>query len=156
MLSATQISRLRPNNPDRSIPPKAHHDAPKEDGSTKAIRVMVVDDEIMIAESLVEILRGEGFQAIAVSDGTAAIKWAETFELDAVICDIAMPVIDGFEVAKQIHEMLPDCRIILFSGHVAVHRMLANAQADGLEFEFLAKPAKPDVIISILRNRRPN
>jgi len=67
---------------------------------------------MLIAESLAEILRLEGFQAMAVSSGAAAIKWAQLSAADAVICDIAMPGIDGVEVAKQVRELLPDCRII--------------------------------------------
>jgi len=156
MLIAAEISRFRPDNPDQSTPPKPYAHAPEEGGSTKAKRVMVVDDEMLIAESLADILRLEGFQAVAVSNGAAAVKWAREFELDAVICDIAMPVMDGFEVAKQIREAQPECRIILFSGHVAVHGMLANARAGGLEFEFLAKPMRPEIIISMLRDPKPN
>lgn len=155
-MTATEISRFRPDDPERSTPPKANAHKADEGDSTKATHVLVVDDEMIIAESLADILRLEGFQAVAVSSGAAAVQWAQEFEVDTVICDIAMPVMDGFEVTRQIREVRPECRIILFSGHVAVHTMLASARAGGLEFEFLSKPTKPEVIISMLRNRKPN
>jgi DNA-binding NtrC family response regulator len=104
----------------------------------------------------VDILRLEGYKAIAVSDGAAAVKWAEFLEPEAIICDVAMPRMDGFEVAKQVRALLPDCRIILFSGHVTVQKMLANMPIDGKDFEFVAKPVKPEVILKLLQGLKAN
>src|SRR5437660_8666434 len=151
-MQVADIFLLQPDNPHHSNPPEGSRSEPEARHSSKHRRVMVVDDEMLVAESLVEILRMEGFQAIAVSDGAAAVKWAEILEPDTIICDIAMPRMDGFAVAEQIRELLPECRIILFSGHAGMHRKLADAQAEGLEFEFLAKPVKPEIVLSMLRN----
>ena len=154
MFTVAEISYFHPENLNDSILPKGCAQKPEEHGSQRAMRVMVVDDELLIAETLADILRGEGFQAIALSDGAAAIKWAQTFKIDTLICDVLMPVVDGFEVAGQIRKLRPECRVILFSGHGDVHGMLANAQAAGQEFEFLAKPVDPEAVISMLQNRK--
>jgi DNA-binding NtrC family response regulator len=140
-----------PQPPQRDEP--EHED---QQSSPKIKRVMVIDDELLIAESLVDILRLEGYKAIAVSDGAAAVKWAEFLEPEAIICDVAMPRMDGFEVAKQVRALLPDCRIILFSGHVTVQKMLANMPIDGKDFEFVAKPVKPEVILKLLQGLKAN
>lgn len=142
-----------------NVPQPPQGDELEHDGqqsSARIKRVMVVDDELLIAESLVDILRLEGYKAIAVSNGAAAIQWAEFLEPDAIICDVAMPGIDGFEVAKQVRELLPACRIILFSGHVAVQQRLAAAPIDSKDFEFIAKPVKPEIILNMLRDRQAN
>lgn len=153
---ATDTSYLQPDNAHhRKIPNQGTQESGEQRSSTHK-RVIVVDDEMLVAESLVEILRGEGFQAIAFSSGAAAVKWAGILAPDAVISDVAMPGMDGIEVAKQIKELVPDCRIILFSGHAGVHRLLEKASTEGQAFELLAKPVNPEIIIAMLRNPKTN
>jgi DNA-binding NtrC family response regulator len=153
---ATDTSHLQPDNVHHSKILKRRTPESGEQLTSQHKRIIVVDDEMLIAESLVEILRGEGFQAISFSNGAAAVKWAAIVEPDAVICDVAMPGMDGMEVAKQIRELCPECRIILFSGRAAVHQLLANASTEGHVFEFLPKPVRPEIIISMLRSPKTN
>lgn len=150
ILRLVEISHFCPDFLDGSHPPQGDGLERKQQPSPKIKRVMVVDDEMLIAESLVDILRGEGFQAIAVSDGAAAVKWAEFLRPDAILCDIAMPGMDGFEVAKQVRELSPDCRIILFSGHASIQSKVANLPRESNDFEFIAKPVRPEVILKML------
>lgn len=118
------------------------------------MKIIVVDDEPIIADTLVDILKGEGHEAFAVSNGEAAIKWAEMFRPDAVVTDVVMPGINGIETAKEIMKLLPQCRIILFSGQAATLNLLDRARAEGYNFEVLAKPINPDVLISALKPSR--
>lgn len=115
------------------------------------MKILVVDDEPIIADTLVDILKGEGHEALAVSDGASAIKWAELVQPDAVLTDVMMPGIDGIETAKAIMKLVPHCRIILFSGQAASTEMLAKARAEGHSFEVLAKPINPDVLLEQLQ-----
>ena len=115
------------------------------------MKIIVVDDEPIIADTLVNILTGEGHDAVAVSDGKSAIKWAQMIRPDAIVTDVIMPGIDGIETAKAIMEFLPTCRIILFSGQAATGGLLAKAQAEGCSFEVLAKPINPDVLLEKLK-----
>ena len=156
ILRLVEISHFCPDFHDDSHPPQGDELERKKQPSSKIKRVMVVDDEMLIAESLVDILRGEGFQAIAVSDGAAAVKWAEFLQPDAILCDIAMPGLDGFEVAKQVRELSPNCRIILFSGHGGMQNRVANMPHEGNDFEFIAKPVKPEVILEMLSDPNTN
>jgi CheY-like chemotaxis protein len=80
------------------------------------VKIIVVDDEPIIADTLVNILEGEGHDALAVSHGESAVKWAKMVLADAVITDVIMPGMDGIEIAKAIMQELPNCRMILFSG----------------------------------------
>jgi CheY-like chemotaxis protein len=116
------------------------------------MKVLVVDDEPIIADTLVDILAGEGHKAFAVSDGEAAIKWTEMLLPEAVITDVIMPGMDGIELAKTILKMLPNCRIILFSGQAASAGLVEKARTEGYSFEILAKPINPEILLKRLGN----
>jgi CheY-like chemotaxis protein len=116
------------------------------------VKIIVVDDEPIIADTLVNILEGEGHDALAVSHGESAVKWAKMIVPDAIISDVIMPGMDGVETAKAILQLLPNCRIILFSGQTASAELLDRARAEGHQFEVLAKPINPEVLLQKLKN----
>jgi CheY-like chemotaxis protein len=116
------------------------------------VKIIVVDDEPIIADTLVNILEGEGHDALAVSHGESAVKWAKLIRPDAIITDIIMPGINGIDTAKAILQVLPNCRIILFSGQAASSDLLAKAGAEGYVFEVLAKPINPEVLLQKLKS----
>jgi CheY-like chemotaxis protein len=116
-------------------------------------KVIVIDDETLIAETVVEILSHSGFQAVAVADGHAAIELAKTTKPDVVLSDVIMPGLNGVETGIRIRELVPDCRIILFSGQAATVDLLEKARQQGHHFDILAKPMKPDQLISVIRGR---
>jgi CheY-like chemotaxis protein len=125
-----------------------------EDGPRKATRpqrVLVVDDEALIADTIVMILNRNGFVAEAVYSGRQAIDTARRISPELVLSDVLMPQIDGVEAAIQIREFLPDTRIVLFSGQSATVEILARARARGHEFELLPKPIHPTKLIERLR-----
>jgi CheY-like chemotaxis protein len=116
------------------------------------LKIIVVDDEPIIADTLVNILEGEGHDALAFSHGESAVKWAMMIRPDAIISDVIMPGMNGIETAKAILKVLPNCRIILFSGQAASSDLLAKAGAEGYQFEVLAKPINPDVLLRKLKS----
>jgi DNA-binding NtrC family response regulator len=61
-----------------------------------------------------------------------------------------MPGMNGIETAKEILQVLPDCRVILFSGQAASHELLSRAEAEGHTFELLAKPINPTLLLEKL------
>lgn len=117
----------------------------------RATRIVVVDDETRIANTLVEILKDEGFDAMSASTGEAAIELARTFKPDIVLSDVIIPGLNGIEAAIRIGELLPKCRIILFSGQAATLDLLKDARQRGHDFEILAKPIKPATLLAIIR-----
>jgi DNA-binding NtrC family response regulator len=114
------------------------------------VKIIVVDDEPVIADTLVNILIGEGYNAIATSDGKAAIEWAMKFEPDVVVSDVIMPGLSGIDTAKAIVKQLPKCRVILFSGHAATVDLVGQARREGYTFEILTKPVDPDVLLNTI------
>ncbi len=114
-------------------------------------RVLVVDDERVIADTLAIILNQHGFEAAAVYTGTAAVERAKTVRPDLVISDVIMPDMNGIEAAIHIRKFLPGCKILLFSGQAATADLLENARAQGHEFEILAKPVHPQDLLAKLK-----
>jgi CheY-like chemotaxis protein len=114
-------------------------------------RILVIDDETLIAETVVEILKEEGFEATAVSTGSSAIELAETLRPDIVLSDVIMPGLNGIETGIRIRQIVPGCRIILFSGQAATVDLLEKARQQGHRFDILAKPIRPEQLISVIR-----
>lgn len=115
-------------------------------------RVLVVDDERVIADTLAIILNQHGYEASAVYTGTAAVDKAREVTPDLIISDVIMPDMNGIEAAIQIRKFLPDCKILLFSGQAATADLLKTARAQGHEFEILAKPVHPQDLLAKLRS----
>lgn len=103
-------------------------------------RVLVADDEPVIAETLAIILRRSGFEVDVVHDRQAAVTQAEIWKPDALLIDVMMPVMNGIEAAIQISSFLPDCRIVLISGETATSDLQHEAENRGHSFEVLPKP----------------
>ena len=114
-------------------------------------KVLVVDDERVIADTLAIILNQHGFDASAVYTGTGAVEQARVLHPDLIISDVIMPDMNGIEAAINIRRFLPECKILLFSGQAATADLLESARAKGHEFEILAKPVHPQDLLAKLR-----
>src|SRR5437899_7847016 len=114
-------------------------------------RVLVVDDERVIADTLATILNQNGFEATAVYSGSEAVDRALTNRPDLVISDVIMQDMNGIEAAIRIRQGLPSCKILLFSGQAATADLLEKARRQGHEFEILAKPVHPTDLLAKLR-----
>jgi CheY-like chemotaxis protein len=119
----------------------------------KGQRVLVVDDEPMIADTLAQILNATGFEAHAVHDGEKAVEVAAELKPQVLLTDVIMRGISGIEVALQVSAKLPNCRVILFSGQAATADLLEPAKKQGREFEILSKPIHPAVLLKMLGER---
>jgi CheY-like chemotaxis protein len=123
-----------------------------EPGSqARKLKVIVIDDEALIADTVAEILNHAGLDATPVSDPVEAIRLAQTMQPDVVLSDVIMPGMNGIEAGIRIREMVPRCRIILFSGQAATVDLLEKARKQGHHFDILGKPIKPEQLISVIR-----
>jgi DNA-binding NtrC family response regulator len=116
----------------------------------KCLRVLIVDDEPMIANTLAQILNASGFEARAVFSGDTAVEAAAELRPDVLLTDVIMRGISGIDVAMQVSESLPECRVILFSGQASTADLLEPAKKKGRHFEILTKPIHPQVLLSML------
>ncbi len=114
-------------------------------------KVLVADDERVIADTLAMILNQSGFEARAVYSGEMALELAPVFKPDMLISDVIMSSLNGIDAALQIRALLPRIKILLFSGQAATADLLEKARARGYEFEILAKPVHPQDLLNRLR-----
>jgi CheY-like chemotaxis protein len=114
-------------------------------------RVIVIDDEQVIANTLAIILNNAGFEARAVFNGQQAVELLETFQPEMLIADVVMPGMTGIEAAIAIRNKLPKCKVLLFSGQAVTADLLEKARTQGHEFEILAKPVHPSDLLAKLQ-----
>jgi CheY-like chemotaxis protein len=114
-------------------------------------KALVVDDEHVIADTLAIILNQAGFDASAIYTGGGAVESARKNRPDLVISDVFMPDMNGVEAAIQIRQMLPACKILLFSGKAETADLLEDARSRGYQFDLLAKPVHPQDLLAKIR-----
>lgn len=114
-------------------------------------RVLVVDDERVIADSIAAILNRSGFDAIARYHGDDAIEYIRGECPDIVLSDVMMPETNGVELAHAVRSACPRTRIVLISGNAATPNLLEHAFTGGPTFELLSKPIHPLQLLEILR-----
>jgi len=124
-----------------------------EDPQPGRPRVLVVDDQKLIADTIGEILEAAGFEVVTAYSGETALEEANRFCPDCLLCDVLMPRMNGVELAIAIREMHPAARILLFSGQAGVSEILFEAQKQGYEFELIAKPIHPVKLIEHLKEK---
>ncbi|HWG20660.1 MAG TPA: response regulator [Terracidiphilus sp.] len=115
------------------------------------LRVLVVDDESMIADSLVRIFNGQGFESLAAYNGHAAVAIAVEFAPHVLITDVVMPGMNGFELAIRFSQLLPQCRVILFSGQAETVDLREKAGVEPRRFDIYTKPVSPQIFINRLQ-----
>jgi CheY-like chemotaxis protein len=115
------------------------------------VKILVVDDELSIADSLSEIIGSAGYQVLSANSGQEALDQASAFCPDLMLSDVLMPAMNGFELALQIKRMCPNCRLLLFSGQAATAQLAQTFghmfTRMGYRFELLPKPLHPTALL---------
>ena len=114
-------------------------------------KVLVADDERVIADTLAMILNQSGFEARAVYSGEKALEMAPVFQPNMLISDVIMADLNGIDAAIRIRALLPGIKVLLFSGQAATADLLERARTQGYEFDILAKPVHPQDLLTRLR-----
>ncbi len=115
--------------------------------------VLVVDDEIVIADTLTTILAQHGIAAMTAYNGPDALEIARVIPPDLLLADVVMPGMSGIDVAMAIKKDIPDCAIMLFSGQAATTGLLAKAGKAWCDFEVLLKPIHPQKLVHLIFER---
>lgn len=119
-------------------------------------RVLIADDEEVIADTLAMILRQAGFEVRAVYSGEQVLDVVLGFNPDMLISDVIMGGISGIETAIEVRAILPSCKILLFSGQASTANLLQEARTDGHHFEMLSKPLHPIDFLARIRAALPD
>jgi DNA-binding NtrC family response regulator len=110
-------------------------------------RILIVDDEPVIADTLSMIFRRAGYETFTAYNGVLGLNAARELVPNLVLTDVVMPELDGVTMAMEICSLLPQVRVLLFSGQAGTSDLLKSAKIKGFDFEMLQKPIHPEVIM---------
>ena len=116
----------------------------------KKFRILVVDDELIVRDSLKEWLLDEGFDVDMAESGTEALEKMSKEHFHLKLLDIKMPGMDGVEVLKRAKEIRPDLPVVMMTAYATVETAV-EAMKIGAH-DYLMKPFDPDNLIPLIVN----
>jgi len=118
-------------------------------GDGSRVRILVVDDEPVLAEMITMALRYEGWDVTAASDGASAVAAARDARPDAVVLDVMLPDMSGLEVLGKLRDHLPGLPVLLLTARDAVEDRIAGLSAGG--DDYVTKPFSLEEVVLRLR-----
>lgn len=113
-------------------------------------RVLIVDDERPTATTLGAILSMQGYETRTAQSAESALQILGDWIPDLAVIDVVLTQMNGIDLAILMKEQCPACRVLLFSGQVGTVDLLATARDNGHNFDILAKPVHPTVLLSTI------
>jgi len=139
--ASTEALHRRPMTPGSSTAePLSRRFGRAMEVKTPPKRVLVVDDEAHIANTLAAMLRDRGYEAAAAYDAVGGLAHCEACPPDLIISDVVMPGMNGVELAMVVKQLFPSCKVLLVSELATSADFLKHARRNGYDFELLAKP----------------
>ncbi|EEA8517328.1 response regulator transcription factor [Campylobacter jejuni] len=114
----------------------------------KELIILVVEDEIKTRESLINVLSERFSKVIGAQNGDEGLKKFKKFKPDLVITDIAMPIMDGLDMAREIKEISDDVPIVVLSAYSEKERLLSSIDI-GID-KYLIKPVDIEELFKVL------
>lgn len=114
------------------------------------MKVLIIDDERSIRNTLKEILEFEGHEITLASDGKEGLETALAGNFDVIFCDIKMPGMDGVEVLEKLVENGVDSSVVMISGHGSIDTAVECIKKGA--FDFIQKPLDLNRILITLKN----
>ncbi len=112
-------------------------------------RVLVVDDEDFVRESLVDLLESEGFATVSASSGSQALEALETVKVSVVVSDLRMPGMDGLVLLQAAKRQASELPVILLTGAGTIADAVQAMKAGA--FDFIQKPVDPEQFVVLVR-----
>jgi len=112
-------------------------------------RILIVDDEAIMRDSLTDWLMEEGYEPVAVEDGQKAIKLARTQPWNVVLCDLKMVGMDGIETMKKIKEINKDLPVIIITAYATVNTAVESMKQGA--YDYVVKPFDPEEVSHLIR-----
>jgi PAS domain S-box-containing protein len=152
-LPGTQMTDLRAGR-GAGRPPVA----PRADAALQGIRIMVVDDDLGICQSLRDLLTQEGCEVLVATGGREALARLETADVDLVLSDVVMPDLDGYELFQEARRRHPGIPVVLMTAfHFDKDHIIKRSKMAGLDDVIYKKPIDPPRLRELIKRhaRRP-
>ena len=114
------------------------------------MRILIIDDERSIRNSLKEILVDEGYEVDTAEDGAMALEMVDKEKYSVIFCDIKMPGMDGVEVLDKMVQLGIDAAIVMISGHGDIDTAVDCIKKGA--FDFIQKPLDLNRILITIKN----
>jgi PAS domain S-box-containing protein len=119
--------------------------------SLAGVRVLVVDDDLGICQSVKEILEAAGCEVSTAHDGAAGLRCVESTPLDVVLSDVVMPEMDGYQLYTTIRKTHPHLPVLMMTGfHYDREHVIKRSRLEGLEGVIFKKPVDPNRLIEVI------
>ena len=116
------------------------------------MKILIIDDERSIRNSLKEILADEGYDVDVAENGAQGCSMVEKEKYDIIFCDIKMPEMDGMEVLDKFSEMGIDSAVVMISGHGDIDTAVECIKKGA--FDFIQKPLDLNRILITIKNAK--
>jgi DNA-binding NtrC family response regulator len=114
------------------------------------VKILVIDDERSIRNTLKDILGFEGYLVDVAENGISGLEMVRTTDYDIILCDIKMPEMDGIEVLGKILEIKPETTVVMISGHGNIDTAVEAIKKGA--FDFIVKPLDLNRLLITIRN----
>ena len=116
--------------------------------SKKATRIIIIEDDRDILDSLKEIIKSDGYEVDTASNGEEGIKKCRANSFDLALLDIKLPGMDGTEVLEILHKEFPEMVKIMITGYPSLENAVASLKkgADA----YLTKPVNPSRLLEVI------
>jgi two-component system, NtrC family, nitrogen regulation response regulator NtrX len=113
-------------------------------------KILVIDDERSIRNTLKDILEYEKYEVDLAEDGKKGLEMVKLAEYDIILCDIKMPGMDGIEVLEQMNVVAPDSPVVMISGHGNIDTAVESIKKGA--YDFIEKPLDLNRLLITIRN----
>ena len=113
------------------------------------MRILVVDDDVIVIKSCRRILEAEGFEVTTVPSADEALEKIKIYDFDLLVMDVKMPIHDGIFLMREIKKNWPDIPIIVMSGYPTPETVADVVRLGAVQF--IPKPFKPDEFMKSIR-----
>jgi PAS domain S-box-containing protein len=128
-----------------------------DESEVGGMHVLVVDDDASVLSSVADVLRAEGCIVFTAERPSYALGLLRNIKIDAVVSDVVMPEMDGYDFYMAIKEEMPGCPVILMTGYLYdKDHIMKRARIEGLKCALFNKPVSPKMLRKALIDARKN
>ncbi len=117
---------------------------------TRKRKIMIVDDELSVRQSLREWFLEDGFEVETATDGNAALQKMNAGPFDIIVIDLKMPGMDGISLQKRIREIDKSAAVVILTAYASVETAVEALKLGA--FDYVTKPVDPDDLSNLVRN----
>jgi CheY-like chemotaxis protein len=116
-------------------------------------RILVVDDDRLVADTLNLIFQANGYESEAVYSAAEGLARARTFAPGLLLCDVSMPDENGLQLAEALQHEMPDCKVLLLTAYASnVAKVEQHASRTNRTLKLLNKPCRPEILLREARD----